>query len=92
MCFFPLCFTISTSEVGVIERFGKFDRLAKSGCHIICTPIDELVGTLTFRVQEVRTKQIDVVGWNLLSCLYCTQLMLIIFASLAQCPSRDQDT
>ena len=50
------CFTISTSEVGIIERWGKYDRLAKAGCHIICPPMDVLVGTLSFRVQELNVR------------------------------------
>jgi SPFH domain / Band 7 family len=56
MCFIPQCFTISTSEVGIIERWGKYDRLAKAGCHIICPPMDVLVGTLSFRVQELNVR------------------------------------
>jgi len=56
MCFLPQCFTISTSEVGIIERWGRYDRLAKAGCHIICPPMDVLVGTLSFRVQELNVR------------------------------------
>jgi len=56
MCLFPTCITISTSEVGLIERFGKFDRLAKAGFHVLCVPIDQLVATLSFRVQQLNVK------------------------------------
>ena len=56
MFFIPQCFTISTSEVGIIERWGKYDRLAKAGCHIVCPPMDLLVGTLSFRVQELNVR------------------------------------
>ncbi|CAB9519568.1 Hypersensitive-induced response protein-like protein [Seminavis robusta] len=56
MCFLPQCFTISTSEVGIIERWGKYDRLAKAGCHVVCPPMDLLVGTLSFRVQELNVR------------------------------------
>ena len=63
MCFFPLCFTVSTSEVGVIERWGKYDRLAKAGFHVICSPMDQLAGKLSLRIQElnvrVETKTLD---------------------------------
>jgi len=49
--------------VGIIERFGKYNRMAKAGCHIFCSPIDTLVATLTFRVQQlsviVETKTLD---------------------------------
>jgi len=62
MCF-PLFFTISTSEVGVIERWGEFNRLAKAGCHFVVCPMDQLVGKVSFRVQQlnvrVETKTLD---------------------------------
>jgi regulator of protease activity HflC (stomatin/prohibitin superfamily) len=58
------CFiTISTAEVGVIERFGKFTRFLQPGLGVICCPIDQLVGKLSFRVQQlnvrVETKTLD---------------------------------
>lgn len=59
----PCFFTISTSEVGVIERFGKFSHLANPGLRCIIYPLDSLVGRLTFRVQQldvrVETKTLD---------------------------------
>lgn len=56
-------FTISTAEVGVIERFGKFNRLAPAGlgCAICC--VEQLVGRMSYRVQQldvrVETKTLD---------------------------------
>jgi regulator of protease activity HflC (stomatin/prohibitin superfamily) len=57
------CFTISTAEVGVIERWGKYSRLVQPGLNVICCPMESLVGKLSFRVQQlnvrVETKTLD---------------------------------
>jgi regulator of protease activity HflC (stomatin/prohibitin superfamily) len=57
------CFTISTSEVGVIETWGKFSRLAQPGLSFVICPMDQLVGRLSYRVQQidvrVETKTLD---------------------------------
>lgn len=62
MCI-PCCFTVSTSEVGVIERFGKYSRLVQPGLNFVICPIEDLVGRLSFRVQQldvrVETKTMD---------------------------------
>jgi len=62
MCI-PCFFTVSTSEVGVIERFGKFNHLANPGLRCIIYPLESLVGRMTFRVQQldvkVETKTLD---------------------------------
>lgn len=61
MCFLP--FTISTSEVGIIESFGKFKRLAPPGLGCLICCVEELAGKLTYRVQQldvrVETKTLD---------------------------------
>jgi len=61
MCFIP--FTISTSEVGVIERWGKFTRLAPPGLGFIICGVENLVGRMSYRVQQldvrVETKTLD---------------------------------
>lgn len=61
MCF--CCFTISTAEVGVIERWGKYSRLVQPGLTFIVCPMEQLVGRLSFRVQQlnvrVETKTLD---------------------------------
>jgi len=62
--------------VGVIERWGKFDHLAKAGCHFMCCPMDALVGRVSFRVQQlnvrVETKTLDNVFITaLVSVQYC---------------------
>ncbi|OEU17914.1 Band_7-domain-containing protein [Fragilariopsis cylindrus CCMP1102] len=62
MCI-PCCYTISTSEVGVIEKWGKFTRLSQPGLGVIMCPMEKLVGRLSFRVQQidvrVETKTLD---------------------------------
>ena len=62
MCF-PVCFTISTAEVGVVERYGKYSGLVQPGLNILCCPMSSLVGRLSFRVQQlnvrVETKTLD---------------------------------
>lgn len=59
----PCLFTVSTSEVGVIESFGKYSRLAQPGLGLTCCPFESLVGRLSFRVQQldvrVETKTLD---------------------------------
>lgn len=62
MCL-PCFFTISTAEVGVIERWGKYSRLVQPGLNIIFCPQEQMVGRLSFRVQQldvrVETKTLD---------------------------------
>lgn len=62
MCI-PCCHVVSTAEVGVIENFGKFSRLVQPGLTIVLWPMDQLVGRLSFRVQQlnvrVETKTLD---------------------------------
>jgi len=55
MCI-PCCFTISTAEVGVIESWGKFNRLAQPGLGFTFCPMEQLVGRLSFRVQQIDVK------------------------------------
>jgi len=61
MCVIP--FTISTSEVGIIERFGKFTRLAPPGLGCVICCIEQLVDRVSYRVQQlnvrVETKTLD---------------------------------
>jgi len=61
MCLIP--FTISTAEVGVIESFGKFKRLAPPGLGCLICCVEEIVGRMSYRVQQldvrVETKTLD---------------------------------
>mmetsp|Transcript_6424 Transcript_6424/g.15939 ORF Transcript_6424/g.15939 Transcript_6424/m.15939 type:complete len:281 (+) Transcript_6424:116-958(+) len=52
MCI-PCFFTISTSEVGLIEQWGRYKRLAQPGLGLIFCPMEQLVGRLSFRVQQI---------------------------------------
>lgn len=62
MCI-PCFFTISTAESGIIERNGKFSRLVQPGLSFVMCPYEQLVGRLSFRVQQldvrVETKTLD---------------------------------
>lgn len=61
MCLIP--FTISTAEVGIIERFGKFSRLAPPGLGCAICVVEQLIGRMSYRVQQldvrVETKTLD---------------------------------
>jgi len=62
MCI-PCAFTISTSEAGIIERFGRYDRTVQAGLNCVIYPCESLVGRVSFRVQQidvrVETKTLD---------------------------------
>lgn len=69
MCI-PCLFTVSTSEAGVIERFGKYDRTVQAGLNCIVFPYESLVGRVSFRVQ-----QIDVRVETKLSTMFSSPLL-----------------
>ena len=77
MCLFPSCFIINTSEVGVLERFGKYAGLQQAGLGCVCWPITSLAGRLSFRVQQlnvrVETKTLDNVFCKLAS-VFCVSM------------------
>jgi len=62
MCI-PCAFTISTSEAGLIERFGRYERTVQAGLNCVIYPCESLVGRVSFRVQQidvrVETKTLD---------------------------------
>lgn len=62
MCI-PCFFTISTSEVGIVEKWGKYSRSVQPGLGFVLCPMEALVGRLSFRVQQldvrVETKTLD---------------------------------
>eukprot|EP01006_Ploeotia_vitrea_P020394 TRINITY_DN52668_c0_g2_i1.p1 TRINITY_DN52668_c0_g2~~TRINITY_DN52668_c0_g2_i1.p1 ORF type:complete len:280 (+),score=2.28 TRINITY_DN52668_c0_g2_i1:57-896(+) len=47
------CAMINTAETGVIERYGKFVRLADPGCVCVCWPIEEVSGIVSLRLQQL---------------------------------------
>jgi regulator of protease activity HflC (stomatin/prohibitin superfamily) len=58
------CFvTIQSSDVGIIERMGKFSRFAKPGLNFIVCPMEFVAGKVSLRVRQVdvrcETKTID---------------------------------
>mmetsp|Transcript_5052 Transcript_5052/g.7724 ORF Transcript_5052/g.7724 Transcript_5052/m.7724 type:complete len:276 (-) Transcript_5052:103-930(-) len=58
------CFaTISTSDVGIIERFGKYNRLANPGLVFVCCPYEIIAGKISLRIQQLdvtcETKTLD---------------------------------
>ncbi|KAJ8605544.1 hypothetical protein CTAYLR_000106 [Chrysophaeum taylorii] len=58
------CFEcVQTSEVGVVETCGKYDRLASAGPHFLCYPFVAMAGRVSLRVQQLdvgcETKTLD---------------------------------
>ena len=41
MCI-PCFFTVSTAEVGVVERWGKFSRLVQPGLNCVICPMEQV--------------------------------------------------
>ena len=48
--------TISTSQCAVIERFGKFARIARPGLHMVWRPFYRVAGTVSTRVQQLNVE------------------------------------
>jgi hypothetical protein len=48
MCI-PCCLCVSTSEVVIVERLGKFDRMLPAGLGIVCCPCEQTAGSVSFR-------------------------------------------
>jgi len=73
------CFEcVTTAEIGIIERCGKFDRMAKPGPHLICWPFYTIAGRVSIRIQQLdvacETKTSDNVFVNVvISVQYAVQ-------------------
>ena len=53
-CGLCCCFTcISTSEYGVLEQFGKFDRILDPGVHFIKWPYEREAGRVSVRIRQL---------------------------------------
>ena len=54
---------VETSEVGVIEKCGQYDRLASAGCHCLLYPFEGIAGRVSLRIQQLdvacETKTLD---------------------------------
>lgn len=46
-------FTISTSEVGIVEWCGEFSHLAQAGFNLLCCPFAKLRGIVSLKVQSL---------------------------------------
>jgi len=57
------CFTVQSSEVGIVESMGKFSRFAKPGINFIACPFQFVTGKVSLRVRQVdvrcETKTLD---------------------------------
>ena len=49
----PFFFVVQQQTVAVVQRLGKFDRLAEAGLHIKIPFIDKVAGTVNLRVQQL---------------------------------------
>jgi len=47
---------ISTSEVGIVERLGKFVRLADAGINCFMCPLEYVADTVSLRIQQLEVK------------------------------------
>ncbi|KPI89177.1 hypothetical protein ABL78_1740 [Leptomonas seymouri] len=68
------CSCISTSQVGVVENCGKFDRLADPGCICLLPCMESIRGTVSLRVAiayvKVETKTRDNAVVTIETCLH----------------------
>ena len=55
MSFF-CCACVSSGEIGIVEKFGKFQRLASPGLQVICWPFECMAGRLSARVQQLSVR------------------------------------
>mmetsp|Transcript_32080 Transcript_32080/g.108947 ORF Transcript_32080/g.108947 Transcript_32080/m.108947 type:complete len:195 (-) Transcript_32080:15-599(-) len=44
------------SENGIVERWGRFDRVANAGVNFVCCPMEQIVGTLSSRVTQLEVR------------------------------------
>jgi len=47
------CKCVNTGEIGLIEKFGRFNRVARAGFTFILWPMEEIAGLQTLRVQQL---------------------------------------
>eukprot|EP00581_Thalassiosira_minuscula_P014751 CAMPEP_0183721260 /NCGR_PEP_ID=MMETSP0737-20130205/13587_1 /TAXON_ID=385413 /ORGANISM="Thalassiosira miniscula, Strain CCMP1093" /LENGTH=438 /DNA_ID=CAMNT_0025951237 /DNA_START=146 /DNA_END=1462 /DNA_ORIENTATION=- len=53
-CCVCCCFTcIRTSEYGVLQRFGKFERFLNPGCHFMKWPMEREAGRISMRIRQL---------------------------------------
>jgi regulator of protease activity HflC (stomatin/prohibitin superfamily) len=44
---------VRTQEVGIVEDLGQFKRLLPPGLHCVCWPLQDIVGKLSLRIQQL---------------------------------------
>jgi len=54
--FFSSFFTIEQQTVGIVERFGKFIKIARPGLNLKLPIIDRVAGKITLRLQQLDVK------------------------------------
>jgi regulator of protease activity HflC (stomatin/prohibitin superfamily) len=55
-CCIPCLPIVSQSEVGVVERLGKFHSFREAGMSFICCPLDIIKGSMSTRVRQMDVK------------------------------------
>ena len=45
-----------TPQVGMVERLGKYQRMANPGPNFFCCPLEYVAGKVSLRVQQVWCK------------------------------------
>ena len=50
------CTCVPSGKVGVIEKLGRFSRLAHPGMNCVVWPVEYMRGTLSTRVQQLDVK------------------------------------
>lgn len=63
MCDCPCIICVQTSEVGIVERFGKFSRIINPGVNYLLCPVEYVADKVSMRVQQLNvtceTKTLD---------------------------------
>ncbi len=58
-----ICFTVSQQTLAIVERFGKYNRIADAGLHVKIPFIEKIAGLMTLRIcqldVEIETKTKD---------------------------------
>lgn len=47
------CKCVNTGEIGLIEKFGRFNRVARAGLTFVMWPLEDVAGLQTLRVQQL---------------------------------------
>ncbi|RNF08132.1 hypersensitive-induced reaction protein 1 [Trypanosoma rangeli] len=68
------CFCVNTASLGIVESFGKFERVAAPGCHCLIPCVETVRGRVTVKLQfssvNVETKTKDNALVLITACLH----------------------